>query len=66
MKIKRNEYPEDAVKAKEMMDKIVKEITAFENINNKHRANKFDEDVGKLLNNSLYNIITRSIKQELK
>ena len=66
MKIKRNEYPEDAVKAKEMMDKIVKEITAFENINNKHRVNKFDEDVGKLLNNSLYNIITRSIKQELK
>ena len=66
MSIKRNEYPEDVETAKYMMDEIVEKITLFEAMNNKYRTNKFDENVSKLLDNSLYNIITRSIKEELK
>ncbi len=66
MSIKRNEYPEDVETAKYMMDEIVEKITLFEAMNNKYRTNKFDENVSKLLDDSLYNIITRSIKEELK
>lgn len=66
MSIKKNEYPEDVETAKVMMDEVVEKITLFEVMNNKYRTNKFDENVDKLLNDSLYNIITRSIKEKLK
>ena len=48
------------------MDEIVERITLCEVMNNKYRTNKFDENARKLLDDSLYDIITRSIKEELK